>query len=102
MKKGYLLALMALVSATAASAADKQDNQDQAAAAEQKASKAEKPKKEKLICHTEKVLGSLTRVNRICHTEAEWRQIEQTSNKELNDIQQRSGQGVQGSNPLGG
>jgi hypothetical protein len=42
--------------------------------------------KEKKICHSEPMTGSLTRVNRVCMTAAEWDQLSDKTNKTVNDI----------------
>ena len=49
----------------------------------------EEPQREKKICRTSKMTGSLTRRTRICLTEAQWR--------ELNDRTQRGVGEMQGS-----
>lgn len=72
MKKTCLAALMIIMSASGVAAGDSDDQ--------------EKPKKEKKICKTEKVTGSLTRVNRICMTQAEWDRLNERTRKGLTDL----------------
>lgn len=45
------------------------------------------PPPEKRRCVTEDVMGSLTQKRRTCHTEAEWKQIRDDSQGELERIQ---------------
>lgn len=45
-----------------------------------------KSKKEKKICKTYKVTGSLTRVNRICMTQAEWDEQQRRTKQGLDDF----------------
>jgi len=88
MKKKLAAALLMLVSATGASANDPV----QPAAAEQ----------EKKICKTEKVTGSRTRTQRICLTEAQWRELAAATKKGLDEMGQRTASGSgQNSQPGG-
>lgn len=57
---------------------------------------ADGEKKEKVICRTEKVTGSRTRVNRICMTKSEWEKLE-ADTKQWVDGEQRGASG--GTNP---
>lgn len=43
-------------------------------------------KKEKKVCKSEKITGSLTRVRRICMTEAEWTDLAQNTNRALDRL----------------
>ena len=71
MKKTCLAALMVIMSTSSVAAAD---------------GDKEKPKKEKKICRSEKVTGSLTRVNRICMTQAEWDELAARTKKGLDEM----------------
>ena len=59
-------------------------------AQEEKATTEAQPKKEKLICRSERVLGSRTRYNRTCLTQAEWDQLAAQSGQELNRMQRNA------------
>jgi len=48
---------------------------------------AENKKKQKKICRTEKVTGSLTRINRICLTRAEWDELAARTKKGVDELQ---------------
>ena len=50
--------------------------------------------KEKKVCKTERVTGSLTRVNRICMTAAEWNAIAESTRKTLSDQINRASVGT--------
>ena len=104
MKKTCLLALMVLASAAGASAADNdknKNNNDKTAAAEQKP-KDSRSDPNKVICHTDQETGSRTRVNRVCHTRAEWDELQQNVQKGINDMGRQENAGVQKSNgPIG-
>ena len=95
MRKSSLLALLALVSAAGVNAADneaaKSDTDTSSSSDQQPAPKKEK---EKLICHTNRATGSLTRVNRVCHTQAQWDQIAEFARKNVNDISRRENVGA--------
>ena len=93
MKKSSLLALMVLVSATGVSAKDK-DQSDEATASSSDQKQDAPKKKEKLICHTDRATGSLTRVNRTCHTAEEWNQIAEAARKNIGDISRRQNVGA--------
>ena len=69
--------LAALVAATPASADDKD---------------ASAPK-EKKICKSEKITGSLTRVRRICLTEAEWKALHDQTRDDVAKMQGRAAGG---------
>ena len=47
----------------------------------------EEPKPEKKICRTEKATGSLTRRTRICMTEAQWRELNQRTQRGVSQMQ---------------
>ncbi|MEO6041200.1 MAG: hypothetical protein ABIP41_04805 [Croceibacterium sp.] len=67
MKTSCFIAALALLSATGAIAQN------------------EPEKAEKKICKTERVTGSLTRVNKICMTKAEWNELAAASRKDISD-----------------
>ncbi len=78
--KRTVLAAVILLGATGALAAPPAGEAapaDQAASASPSAATdaAEAPAEEKKICRTQKATGSLTRRNRICMTQAQWREI---------------------------
>ena len=83
MTKSVVLALAALISATAAGAAQPA---------------AQEPQPEKKICKTERVTGSRTRTQRICMTEAEWRQLAASTKRGVEEMTPRvaNGQGQAG------
>ena len=56
---------------------------------------AEAPKEEKKICRTDKATGSLTRVNRICLTEAQWREYHSRTKKGVDEMQNSASGGQQ-------
>jgi hypothetical protein len=63
---------------------------DTAAAAERvstAAADADATQDEKKICRTEKATGSLTRRNRICLTEAQWREVHDRTRRGVGDMQ---------------
>lgn len=104
MKKTCLLALMVLASAAGASAADQNkgdDNKTAAATADQTTTTADQKSKNdkfdpnKVICHTDQETGSRTRVNRVCHTRAEWAQLQQETEKGIRDMGRQENSGIQ-------
>lgn len=44
------------------------------------------PKKEKMICKSEKVTGSRTKVNRVCMTRKQWDQLAANTKKGLDEM----------------
>lgn len=57
--------------------------------------KLQAPKKEKLICKSQKVTGSRTKVNRACLTKKQWDDIAATTKKGLDEMgRSASGSGV--------
>ena len=84
MKKTLVLALIALVSATGTAAA--KDPAPQASTEEKK------------ICKTEKVLGSRTRTQRICLTEAQWHELAVNTKKNIDEMGNRVANGQATSN----
>jgi hypothetical protein len=54
----------------------------------------EEPKKEKKICRSEKVTGSLTRVNRICLTQAQWDELAARTRRGLDEMGRAAGGGT--------
>jgi hypothetical protein len=62
------------------------------AATDAAAQQAEDPAKaEKKVCRSERVTGSLARVNKICMTKAEWDRLARETRKDLEDIQRNAG-----------
>ena len=53
----------------------------------------EEPKPEKKICRTDRATGSLTRRTRICMTEAQWRELNNRTQRGVGEMQ---GQGSGG------
>lgn len=100
MKRTCLLALAMLVSATAVSAADKDKDDDKTAAADKKAKSDSDPNK--MICRSERTTGSLLDVHRICHTRAEWNQIEQDSRRNVDNFVNRQYRTPEAQNPANG
>ena len=45
------------------------------------------PAEERKICRTEKATGSLTRRNRICLTQAQWREVNDRTRRGVGDLQ---------------
>ena len=67
-----------------------------AVAADKDEPKEERKKpKEKKICRSEKVTGSLTRVNRICMTEAEWKELHARTKQGLDEFNRGASGGCQ-------
>jgi hypothetical protein len=59
-----------------------------AAAMQAEAPKAEKPR---LICKTDRVTGSLTRVSRVCATQAQWDRMTLEAQRAVDRVNQNSG-----------
>lgn len=55
---------------------------------------ADRPAKEKKVCRSEKITGSLTRVRRICMTQAEWDELARRTKKGLDDAQRDAAGGM--------
>jgi hypothetical protein len=87
MKTSLTIAALALFAATGAMAEPAQD--------------AAAPKAEKKVCKTERVTGSLTRVNKICMTAQEWTALAANSRKALDDISRTTGTAGGASNANG-
>lgn len=84
MPKGILSAAfaLALIAGAGSPAAAERDGQNQ-------------PKKEKMICKSQKVTGSRTKVNRICMTKDQWEQLAANTKKGLDEMgRSASGSGV--------
>jgi len=86
-----LVAMVVLAAAGSAALAQDKPAQDitvngQPAPKETPAPKDAAPPKEKKICHSEPITGSLTRVNRICLTAAEWDKLSEETAKNVDDI----------------
>ncbi|MBO9669378.1 MAG: hypothetical protein J7485_02560 [Sphingobium sp.] len=75
MSKNRLLVAMILAMATVTPAAHAKDKDTDA-----------QPDPNKKVCKSEKVTGSLTRVNRVCMTQAEWAEMAEKTNKSINDL----------------
>jgi hypothetical protein len=87
--KSRVVALMMLVCAASATAAAPQSG--------------EEPKKERKICRSEKVTGSLTRVNRICLTQAQWDELAARTKRGLDEMTRTASGGKQcAQDPMGG
>lgn len=91
MKRTVLAAVILLgaTSALAAPPAGETAPADQAASASPSAATdvAEPPAEEKKICRTQKATGSLTRRNRICMTQAQWREIYDNTRRGVGELQ---------------
>jgi len=92
--KSSILAVAILLAATGAIAAPPDDEAAERAAtagpAEQvsAATDAEAAaQEEKKICRTEKATGSLTRRNRICMTQAQWREVYDRTRRGVGELQ---------------
>jgi len=82
MKTVGLLAIMLLTASGSAAVAQQEEKLAPVVAA----GKADpKDPKEKKICHTEKMTGSLTRVNRVCMTAAQWDKLAEDTNTRMNN-----------------
>ena len=102
MKKTCLLALMVLASAAAAGAADPDKSDDSKPAALDHKPKSDRNDPNKVICHTNQQTGSRTRVNRVCHTRAEWEELSRNMQKSINDLGRQENTGTQRTNsPIG-
>lgn len=97
--KSSIIAFLVLASATAVSAADKsadapadpaKDAAADSAAAAAAAAATEAPKKEKLVCHTDKMTGTRTKVRRICRTQAQWDEIYENTRSGMNNFSRGS------------
>ncbi len=86
MTKSSMLALLLLASAAGASAAD-----------ENNGASPVPDKKDKVICHTEKVTGSRSKVYRTCMTRAEWDELASKTKKGLDDMARQAGGGANSS-----
>ena len=51
-------------------------------------------KQEKKICRTEKITGSLTRVRRVCMTQAEWDRLAEGTRDGVDDLIRDANQGA--------
>lgn len=60
------------------------------------ADKDDAPDPNKKVCKSEKVTGSLTRVNRICMTQAEWAKLAEKTNKSVEDLNRNQARFVPG------
>jgi hypothetical protein len=94
MKTTCLLALMMLVSAGSVSAADGDKDKDTGKSASTDQKEKSDKDQDKVICRSDRATGSLTRVNRICHTRAQWNEIAEEARKNVNDISRRQNIGA--------
>jgi hypothetical protein len=78
--KSLAIALLALASATAAWAEEDEPATSPAAATEEAAQPAPE---EKMICRSEKITGTRSKVRRTCHTRAEWDAIAEATRKTM-------------------
>lgn len=92
MKKSLALALAALVVAPALHAAEPEAQQAQSQTP---------PQEEKKICRTNRATGSLTRVNRICLTAAQWREVNSRTYRGVSEMQGEAGGGTAVANNRG-
>ncbi|WP_336977496.1 hypothetical protein [Altererythrobacter fulvus] len=83
MKKSCMLALLVLTAATGVSATE---NGGQ-----------EAPKKEKMICKSEKVTGSRTKVRRTCMTQTQWDELAASTKKGLDEMGRNAAGGANSS-----
>lgn len=58
--------------------------------------------KEKMVCRSEKVTGSRTKVNRTCMTQAEWDALAEQTRKNLSDYERSTSRAPTSKNQLGG
>jgi len=88
MRYGFIIPVSVLLCATAVAAQPSADEQ---------------AKQEKKICRSDKMTGSLTRVRRICMTEAEWRESRARTKKGVDELQSSaSGSQCVSADPLQG
>lgn len=93
--KAGIFALAAILAATGAIAAPPADEATERAAAAGPAEQAAipaadveaAPPEERKICRTDKATGSLTRRNRICMTQAQWREIYDRTRRGVSELQ---------------
>jgi hypothetical protein len=85
MKLIWMLAGIALTAGTIAHAEDEAD-----------------VTKEKLVCRTEKLTGSRTKVRRICMTRAQWDEVAQQTKKGLDDFSRSASQPPPPKDPMAG
>lgn len=93
MKTFPILTILAAASLSATAMA--QDERDEEARTQNQAQSEEDEEDEHLqevVCKTEKVTGSLTRVNRTCMTRQEWNMMSERTNRELNRMDRDANQ----------
>lgn len=90
MKAKWLFAAAIVLPVVAAPVAAKDDSSN------------DKDKKEKLICKTDGATGSRIRKNRVCKTEAEWREYQAQTRNNLDRYSNRQGQTNGGAAQAGG
>jgi len=85
MKMGIFAAALALIATGSIAAPPDDEAAEQvstAAATDAEAAEQE----EKKICRTEKATGSLTRRNRICMTQAQWREVHDRTRRGVSEM----------------
>ncbi|GAA0278293.1 hypothetical protein GCM10009127_19060 [Alteraurantiacibacter aestuarii] len=83
---------------------DQAATQSQANAQQQAEEEAEvDPRQAEVVCRSTPVLGSRTRVNRVCMTRAEWADASRRTGEGVADMQRNAAGGLQcGNDPAGG
>ena len=95
MKPGLILAAAMITSLSGAAAA--QSDKTDATPAESKnaetaaAPEAEPSADDKVVCRTERITGTRSRVNRICMTQREWDDLAEQTRRSLEDHSRASG-----------
>ena len=56
---------------------------------------------EKVVCRTEKLTGSRTKVKRVCMTKAQWDALAEQTRKGMDDFSRNAGQPPPTKNPYG-
>jgi hypothetical protein len=109
-KKVSILAVLAVAGFGSAAIAQQSDNADaqrsqanqqQQAASEDGDEEEEEDPMQKVVCKSEPVLGSRTRVIRTCMTRAEWNYTEERARREMDNLSRRQNT-VQPSSGSGG
>ena len=86
-----------------AQGADREDQVSQdAQSATQEKQDEEDEYLQKVVCRTERVTGSLTRVNRTCMTRQEWNMLRERTSRSVEDMNRKSNQYEAIPTPMGG
>lgn len=95
MRKSCMLALLVLTAGASVSAAEKEPKETS-----QKATS----KKDKVVCRSEKLTGSRTKVRRICMTLEQWDQLAANTRNSMDEASRTAGRGStkSSSDPFGG